>query len=192
MLETNRLIIRNFKDDEKDIEALYKIMSEIEINKYLPWFPINNKAEAFDFYKERILPKYQENNGYYFSICLKSNNYPIGYITVNNEKSHDFGYGLKKEFWRQEITTEAARKVIEFLIQADWKYITATHDINNVASGKVLKKLGMKYKYTYKEQWQPKDILVTFRMYQLNFDGKNRVYEEYWNMYDDHFVENIN
>lgn len=54
-----------------------------------------------------------------------------------------------------------------------------------------MKQLGMSYKYSYEEQWQPKDILVTFRMYQLNFDGQNdRVYKEYWNKYTFHFIEN--
>ncbi len=54
-----------------------------------------------------------------------------------------------------------------------------------------MKKLGMSYKYSYVEQWQPKDIPVTFRMYQLNFDGyEERTYMEYWNKYKEHFVEN--
>lgn len=53
-----------------------------------------------------------------------------------------------------------------------------------------MKQLGMTYKYSYEEQWQPKDILVTFRMYQLNFDGENyRVYKEYWDNYEVHFIE---
>ena len=53
-----------------------------------------------------------------------------------------------------------------------------------------MKQLGMKYQYSYEEQWKPKDILVTFRMYQLNFDGqKDRVYKKYWNKSDVHFVE---
>lgn len=33
--------------------------------------------------------------------------------------------------------------------------------------------LGMRYKYSYEEMWQPKNFLVTFRMYQLNFDGND-------------------
>ncbi|MFJ6207061.1 hypothetical protein [Lysinibacillus sp. NPDC092081] len=54
-----------------------------------------------------------------------------------------------------------------------------------------MKQLGMEYKYSFEEQWQPKDILVIFRMYQLNFDGQNaRVYKEYWNKYAVHFIEN--
>lgn len=40
------------------------------------------------------------------------------------------------------------------------------------------------------EQWQPKNILVTFRMYQLNFDGDDsRVYREYWKNSKVHFIE---
>ena len=69
-------------------------------------------------------------------------------------------------------------------------YITATHDRNNPRSGNVMKNIGMKYQYSYEEQWQPKDILVTFRMYQLNFDEqKDRVYMKYWNNSNVHFIE---
>ncbi len=42
----------------------------------------------------------------------------------------------------------------------------------------------------YEKQWQPKDILVTFRMYQLNLDGNDkRVYKKYWDTSSVHFVE---
>ena len=69
-------------------------------------------------------------------------------------------------------------------------YITATHDRNNPRSGNVMKKLGMKYCYSYEEQWQPKNFPVIFRMYQLNFDGNDDfVYKKYWNMYHNSFVE---
>ena len=69
-------------------------------------------------------------------------------------------------------------------------YITATHDENNPRSGAVMKKLGMTYRYSYEERWQPKDMLVTFRMYQLNFDGANdRTFNKYWEQYPVHFIE---
>jgi len=48
----------------------------------------------------------------------------------------------------------------------------------------------MSYCYSYEEQWQPKDFLVTFRMYQLNFDGQiDRVYKKYWDNSSVHFIE---
>ncbi len=69
-------------------------------------------------------------------------------------------------------------------------YITATHDINNPRSGSVMKQLSMNYQYSYQEQWQPKNILVTFRMYQLNFNNKNcQIYKKYWNHSAIHFIE---
>jgi predicted secreted protein len=53
-----------------------------------------------------------------------------------------------------------------------------------------MKNIGMTYCYSYEEQWQPKNILVTFRMYQLNFDGNNETtYMGYWEKYPNHFVE---
>ncbi len=33
-----------------------------------------------------------------------------------------------------------------------------------------MQNIGMRYCYSYQEQWQPKDILVTFRLYQLDLD----------------------
>lgn len=49
--------------------------------------------------------------------------------------------------------------------------------------------IGMKYRYSYKELWQPKNFMVTFRMYQLNLDGReDRVYRKYWERYP-HFIE---
>jgi RimJ/RimL family protein N-acetyltransferase len=69
-------------------------------------------------------------------------------------------------------------------------YITATHDVNNPRSGNVMKNIGMTYCYSYEEQWQPKNILVTFRMYQLNFDEQSdRVYKKYWANSSVRFVE---
>ncbi len=53
-----------------------------------------------------------------------------------------------------------------------------------------MRQMGMKYCYSYREQWQPKDIPVIFQMYQYNFDGhKERVYRKYWDLYEEHFVE---
>ena len=65
-----------------------------------------------------------------------------------------------------------------------------SHDRENPGSGRVMQKLGMVYHYSYREQWQPKDISVVFRMYQMNLDGdNNRVYRAYWDKFPEHFVE---
>ncbi len=97
---------------------------------------------------------------------------------------------MRKEFWHRGIITEAAQALIGRLKRNGIPFITATHDKNNPRSGGVMRRIGMKYCYSYEEQWQPKNFLVTFRMFQLNLDGQeDRVYQKYWNLYDAHFVE---
>ncbi|MCY9549101.1 GNAT family N-acetyltransferase [Lysinibacillus xylanilyticus] len=188
-LETERLVLRKFT--ENDIEALFAIYKDEEVNTYLPWFPLKSLEEAENFFKDKYIEAYKQSKGYKYAICLKEDNIPIGYVNVSIEENHDLGYGLRKEFWHKGIVTEASRAVVEQLKKDGFLYITATHDIENPRSGGVMKQLGMEYKYSFEEQWQPKDILVTFRMYQLNFDGQNaRVYKEYWNKYAVHFIEN--
>ena len=187
-IETERLILRRF--NESDIEALYLILSDKEVNTFLPMFPLKNLEEAKIFLQEKYLKSYNCPTGYRYAICLKSDNVPIGYVNVSDGDSYDFGYGLRKDFWHKGIVTEASLAVIEQLKKAGFKYITATHDVKNPRSGEVMKKIGMTYKYSYEERWQPKDLLVTFRMYQLNFDGQEeRAYKKYWNTYPVHFIE---
>lgn len=190
VIETERLRLRRFT--ERDAEALFTILSDPEVNQFLPMFPLASLEEAGQYLKEHYLSTYEQPSGYHYAVCLKTDDIPIGYINVSDDDSHDLGYGLKKEFWKMGIMTEACRALIRKLKTTDLPYITATHDRKNPGSGRVMEKIGMIYQYSYEEQWQPKDILVIFRMYQLNFDGDpDRVYKKYWNKYPVHFIEKL-
>lgn len=186
-IETKRLILRKFT--EEDVHDFLKIMSDKEVNTFLPWFPLENLSEAKEFLEKNYLSYYEKASAYRYAICLKESNRPIGYVNLSGGESNDFGYGLRKEFWHKGIATEAAKAVIEKIKNAGYLYITATHDVNNPRSGEVMKRLGMSYCYSYIENWQPKDIFVTFRMYQLNFNKNDeQIYMGYWNRYENHFV----
>ena len=43
-IETERLILRKFTLD--DLEAIYQIYSDEEVNRFLPWFPLRNRDQA--------------------------------------------------------------------------------------------------------------------------------------------------
>ncbi len=189
-LETERLLLRKFT--EEDIDALFLILKEEEANTFLPWYPVKSIEETRRFYEERYADKYRQPQAYAYAICRKSDNFPIGYIQIDMEEPHDFGYGLRKEFWHQGIVREAGKAVVAQVKRDGLPYITATHDRSNPRSGNVMKSVGMKYQYSYKEQWQPKNIPVIFRMYQLNFDGQeDRVYKKYWDNADVRFIEPV-
>lgn len=47
--ETDRLILRKFEN--RDLEALYLLLRDEEVNTFLPWFPVKNMQETKDFYE---------------------------------------------------------------------------------------------------------------------------------------------
>ena len=189
-LKTERLILRRFT--EEDIQALFLILKDEEVNTFLPWYPVKNLEETKKFYENRYVSQYAQRQGYAYAICLDDDNVPIGYINVDMGESHDLGYGLRKEFWHKGIVSEAGKAVLEQVRRDGLPYVTATHDRNNPRSGNVMRRIGMKYCYSYEEQWQPKNFPVIFRMYQLNFTQEDDfVYMKYWNIYENHFVETL-
>ncbi len=181
-IDTERLMIRHFKD--QDIEALFDLLKDEEVNIYLPWFPLKSLAETRTFYEKRL-----KDRRYSFAICLKEQDRVIGYVCVSEDESHDFGYALNKNYWHKGIMTEACKAIVEYLKDDGIPYITATHDLNNIRSGKVMRNIGMKYHYAYKERWMPKDIDVIFCFYQMNFDGSDYVYRQYLTMYPEVVIE---
>ena len=107
-LKTERLTLRRFT--EQDIEALFSILREEEVIRFLPWYPLKDLEETRRFYEERYVLNYARPQGYAYAICLKEDNIPVGYINIDMEEVHDLGYGLRKEFWNRGIVTEAAKR----------------------------------------------------------------------------------
>lgn len=141
------------------------------------------------FFERKFKAVYDSVAGYHYAICLKENNIPIGYVKADIDEPYDFGYGIKKEYWGQNIVVEAGKTLLAKLKENGFPYVTATHDIHNSRSGSVLKKLGFTYKYTYQELWQPKNFLVNFRLFQLNFGQNDHVYKGYWDQYAIRYIE---
>lgn len=98
-LETDRLILRKFQ--ERDIGALYLLLKDEEVNIFLPWFPLQNLEEARAFLAEHYVAEYAKPQAFAYAICLKKDDYPIGYIKLDMDDSYDLGYGLGKEFWHR-------------------------------------------------------------------------------------------
>lgn len=95
---------------------------------------------------------YQQECSYNYAICLKDDNYPIGYVNVDTHDSYDLGYGLRKEFWHKGIITEACRAVIEQLKKDGIPYIP----------------LGAKNNDSHSEKW----VIVKFYTEEYRKRGK--------------------
>ena len=187
---SERLILRKF--EESDINDIYKIFSDKDTNRFLPWFPLEKLSDARLFYKERCAEVYRTDSGYAYAVCLKEDNVPIGYVNVSLDESHDLGYGLLPQFRGMGIMGEAVGAVLNRLKADGLQYVTATHDVNNPRSGEVMKRAGMTYRYSYREFWKPKNFWVTFRMYQINFGGEDTfLYSGYSSKHGNFFIEDI-
>lgn len=181
-IETQRLVLRRFI--ETDIDDMLLLYADKEVNRFLPWFPIETTEAMRKYFIAKILPYYENEIGYNYAIVLKETGHIIGYVCLSGiGESNDIGYAIAKEYWHKGIATEAVAAVIARVKTAGLAFVTATHDIKNPYSGEVMKKVGMTYRYSYYELWQPKNLNVTFRLYQLNFDGGSKTYAGYMKKY---------
>lgn len=94
--ETDRLLIRKF--EETDMEALYLLLKDEEVNTFLPWFPVKNVEETKEFYR-----KHFAGEKYGFAICLKEDNYPIGYIKAETNETMILAMHCVKSFGTEEL-----------------------------------------------------------------------------------------
>lgn len=174
----DRLMLREWKlEDSSD---LYTMMSQIEVNKFLPINLFENEEQA----EEKILNMQEEHkkgNAIYLAVVLKKTNRVIGYINLayrqHDEKSGELGYAFAKEYWHQGYATEAAIGFLSYLKELNFTYVFATHDILNNASGKVMQNIGMQYYFSYDELWKPKNYMVTFNYYRIDFHGSIAITE---------------
>lgn len=163
------------KFELRDADELFRILSDEEVNRFLPWFPHKTREETLRFLQDSVFADYDKAIAYRYAVVLRSESRVIGYLSFlgidEKERSGDIGYGLLREYWGKGIMTEAVKALL-FRLKADGsRYATATHDIQNPASGRVMQKCGMRYVRTYPEFWQPKGIWVNFNLYRIDLNG---------------------
>ena len=150
-LETDRLILRPF--EENDAIAIFNNWaSDPEVTKYLTWnhhSDIKQTNEILSIW----LKQYEKPERINFGIVLKDTNELIGGIDVVGyiEGVPVIGYCISRKHWNNGYTTEAFKKVIEFLFSLDHKTIRVDAMVDNIASNKVILKCGGKYVNTYEE-----------------------------------------
>ena len=154
ILETDRLILRRFeKDDANNMFNNYA--SNPNVTKFLTWQPHKTVKDSENIINIWI-NEYSNLDFYQWCIELKEIKQIIGSISVVNIWKEmdkcEIGYCLSEEYWHKGITSEALKKIIEFLFNvADAKTIVAKHDVNNINSGLVMKKCGMEFQCIIKK-----------------------------------------
>lgn len=170
IIETNKLILRKF--EITDSENMFKNWgSDSNVTKYLSWETHKDIKDSEEIIKLWI-SNYEDNSVYNWVIELKEINEVIGNISVvkleNTNKSCEIGYCIGSRYWNKGITTEAFQNVINYLFrEVGINRICAKHDIENIASGEVMKKCKMSYEGTLREVQFRNDRFSSLAVYSI-------------------------
>jgi [ribosomal protein S5]-alanine N-acetyltransferase len=146
ILQTPRLTLRRFT--QADTNLLLQLNSNPEVLKYLHEPPLATEEQALHILNTIILPQYKNNLGRW-AMHLKTTHEFIGwcglkYLAEANEI--DLGYRLMQNFWGNGYAYEAAKHTVEYgFNQLNLKTIIGRAHIENIASLKILEKIGMQF-----------------------------------------------
>lgn len=154
-IRTERLTLRRFALD--DAESMFKHWAnDPEVTRFLTWKPHGDIGVSKSVVQQWV-SEYKIESFYNWAIELKELGEPIGGISVVNldeaNESCEIGYCISRAYWRNGITPEALKAVIDFLFsEVGINRIAARHDTKNPASGRVMQKSGMLYEGTHRQE----------------------------------------
>ena len=144
---TERLVLRDFV--EADWPQVQAYASDPEVVRYMSWGP-NSEEETRDFLRQKLEAQAADPRAEFdLAVVLRDTGRLIGAcgITVSSARTRCawVGYCFHRDFWGQGYATEAARAVVGFGFEALGLHrIFSTCDTENLASARVLEKVGMR------------------------------------------------
>ena len=167
ILETDRLILRELKSS--DAGAFFAMDHNPKVHQYLwnkPVQKIEETIEVITFVRQQ----YVDNGIGRFAIILKKANEFIGWagLKYNTEEVnhkinfYDIGYRLDEKFWGKGYASEASFAWLKYAFETmNIKKIEAAAHAENVASNRILQKMGMQMTEQYLED------AISWNWYQL-------------------------
>jgi RimJ/RimL family protein N-acetyltransferase len=146
IIETERLILRQWKDEDK--QPLYELNSNPEVMKYFPNLWTKERSDLFVDYNIKTI---SEDGWGWFAVDEKKSGRIIGFIGLakSSFQSHfspftEIGWRLDNEFWKNGYATEGAKAVLSFafneLKKSEIVSFTSTINLPSIA---VMERIGM-------------------------------------------------
>jgi RimJ/RimL family protein N-acetyltransferase len=155
-LETDRLVLRQFTQD--DAQLLFDFNSDPDVIRYVGLHSPTELRPYQEFIREKCLAYY---NRYatlgFWAAVEKATGQFIGWFHLRPALDYrfateagyqqgdlDLGYRLRKSAWGKGYATEGAKALIEIALrQRNINRVVAATSIENVASQRVLEKVGL-------------------------------------------------
>ena len=161
ILETERLILQPVKmEDAAFILELYNSPNFI---KFIGDRNLRSVEDAENYIKEKFLPHVEKHGFGSFVILRKSDHVKIGNVGIymrDGLNAPDIGFSFLPEFEGKGYGFEASKKLMEIAFsEFDLKKISAITTKENIASQKLIEKLGLKFQSIVKLPDDPEDLL---------------------------------
>jgi len=141
--ETARLTAR--PPTSADAQLLFEQYArDPAVAKYMTWRPHGDVKETLEFLRrcERV---WIDGSAFPWSLWVKGTGEFAGLLEIRVSASAvDLGYALAQRWWRHGLMSEALQSVVQWaLAQPEIYRVWATCDVENVASARVLERVGM-------------------------------------------------
>lgn len=169
ILSSSNLVLRPI--DERDTAALFHHFSDDTVTKYMDIDSFSNISEAthiIQFFRKSL----EEEEGTRWAITLAGKDELIGtcgYHKIN--KPHfkaEIGYDLQPSYWGKGIMKEAISCMLTYgYEELQFNRIEAFVDPENIASAKLLSRLGFHYEGFLRDAFFEKGRFVNAELYSL-------------------------
>ncbi|HEY9259936.1 GNAT family N-acetyltransferase, partial [Chitinophaga sp.] len=166
---TGNLVLRPVED--KDTAALFHHFSDDRVTKFMDIDSFSNISDAvhiIQFFRKSL----EEEEGMRWAITLAGKDELIGtcgYHKIN--KPHfkaEIGYDLQPSFWGKGIMKEAISYMLTYgYEELQFNRIEAFVDPENIASAKLLTRLGFRYEGFLRDAFFEKGKFVNAELYSL-------------------------
>jgi ribosomal-protein-alanine N-acetyltransferase len=146
ILESERLLFREFNTE--DAQLIYSLNIHPEVVKYVHELPVTDLGSATENLN-RIITQYKEYGYGRWAVFTKNQQEFIGWSGLKyrpERKETDLGYRFIPSHWGKGYATEAAKACIRYGFETlQLSQVNAMAHIENLASLKVLEKIGMQF-----------------------------------------------
>ncbi|TWT87344.1 ribosomal-protein-L7/L12-serine acetyltransferase [Pseudobythopirellula maris] len=170
-IETDRLLLRRLR--ASDAQAGFeRYASDPEATRFLRWRTHQSAVETEEFYRQAERD-WDAGVTHVWAVCLREEGMPeklkpwgaISLLPVLAQA--ELGYVISRRQWGRGVATEAARAVIA----EAWRHptiwrVSATCNVRNAGSARVLEKCGMRLEGTLRSRYmqpqagpRPQDVL---------------------------------
>ena len=146
LIETDRLILRPFTEDDKDI--IYRLYSDGEVLRYTPYDRMDR--ETAEQHLHKVMKDWQSSPrlSYELAVIMKESGEKVGrtHILIDPESgSGMIGWFLLKPYWGNHFAEEMTAGLLEYCFKTlQLPRVYALCNPLNTASRKVLEKSGFR------------------------------------------------